>query len=48
MISFIYEKCQVSKRSEREEGILFELKIEPKYKDILKPYMLSNKKTKIS
>jgi GTP-binding protein HflX len=48
MISFIYEKCQVNKRADLEEGILFELKIEPKYKDILKPYILSDKKTKIS
>jgi GTP-binding protein HflX len=48
MISFIYEKCQVNKRADMEEGIHFELKIEPKYKDILRPYMLADEKTKIS
>ena len=48
MISFIYEKCQVNKRVDMEEGILFELKIEPKYKDILRSYIISDKKTKIS
>lgn len=48
MISFIYEKCQVNRRADMEEGILFELKIEPKYKDTLRPYILSDKKTKIS
>jgi GTP-binding protein HflX len=48
MISFIYEKCQVIKRVDMEEGIMFELKIEPKYKDILRPYIISEKKTKIS
>ena len=48
MISFIYERCHVTSRKDTESGILFDLKIEPKYSDLLLPYIYSEKKTRIS
>jgi len=48
LISFIYEKCQVIAREDMEEGIFFRLNMEPKYTELLLPYLCSKKKTRIS
>ncbi len=43
IISFIYNKCQVLKREDMENGILLDLNIEPKFSSLLTPYMIKNK-----
>jgi GTPase len=44
IISFIYQKCKVLKREDKENSIVFDLNIEPKYEDILKVYDMDHKK----
>jgi len=46
LISFIYEKCRVINRKDMEKGIRFDLKIEPRYINILKPYGCLDRKTR--
>ncbi|MCD4670705.1 MAG: GTPase HflX, partial [Actinomycetia bacterium] len=48
IISFIYNKCQVLKRKDMENGILLDLNIESKYSSSLSPYIYRKNKTKIS
>jgi GTPase len=48
IVSFIYDKCQVLDRKDSENGILFDLNIEPKYKDQLLPFIYNKEKLKIS
>lgn len=45
LISFIYDKCQVACREDLDDGIMFELNIEPKYKELLLPYIYQGEKT---
>jgi len=45
LISFIYKRCRVASRKDMKEGILFDLNVEPKYKDLLQPFIYSKKKT---
>ena len=44
IISFIYQKCKVIKREDKKNSIIFDLNIEPKYRDILKVYCMDCKK----
>lgn len=43
LISFIYNKCQVLKREDMENGILFDINIEPKFSNLLLPYIYKKK-----
>jgi GTPase len=48
IISFIYDKCHILDRKDSETGILFDLNIEPKYKDQLLPFIYNKERIKIS
>jgi GTPase len=48
IVSFIYDRCQVLDRKDLEDGILFDLNIEPKYRDQLLPFIYNKERLKIS